>query len=124
MAPHVFPGSFTPGLTQLFFPKSPTTFLTCFCRVEMPKYDVMKVRLNRRLNSQPPGHTMVPHVFSGLFTPVLTQLFFQKSPTTFLTCFCKVEMRKYDAKKVRFNQGLTLQPPGHESDTLTTEPPR
>ena len=29
---HVFPGFLTPLLTQLFFPKSPTTFLTCLCR--------------------------------------------------------------------------------------------
>ena len=31
---HVFPGFLTPVLTQLFFPKPPTTFLTCFCRGE------------------------------------------------------------------------------------------
>ena len=29
---HMFPGFLTPVLTQLFFPKPPTTFLTCFCR--------------------------------------------------------------------------------------------
>ena len=29
---YVFPGFLTPVLTQLFFPKPPTTFLTCFCR--------------------------------------------------------------------------------------------
>ena len=28
----VFPGFLTPVLTQLFFPKPQTTFLTCFCR--------------------------------------------------------------------------------------------
>ena len=28
---HVFPGFLTPVLTQLFFPKPPTTFLTYFC---------------------------------------------------------------------------------------------
>ena len=31
---YVFPGFLTPVLTQLFFPKPPTTFLTCFCRSE------------------------------------------------------------------------------------------
>ena len=31
-AAHVFPGFLTAVLTQLFFPKPPTTFLTCFCR--------------------------------------------------------------------------------------------
>ena len=35
---HVFPGFLTPLLTQLFFPKSPTTFLTCFSRGERQKY--------------------------------------------------------------------------------------
>ena len=31
---YVFPGFLTPVLTQLFLPKPPTTFLTCFCRGE------------------------------------------------------------------------------------------
>ena len=53
---HMFPGFLTPVLTQLFFPKPPTTFLTCFCRDERRKYDGKKVRLNRGSNSQPPGH--------------------------------------------------------------------
>ena len=35
---HVFPGFLTPVLKQLFFPKPPTTFLTCFCRGERQKY--------------------------------------------------------------------------------------
>ena len=35
---YVFPGFLTPVLTQLFFPKPPTTFLTCFCRGERRKY--------------------------------------------------------------------------------------
>ena len=64
------------------------------------------------------------HVFPGFLTPVLTQLFFPKPPTTFLTCFCRGERRKYAGKKSRLNRGSNSQPPGHESDTLTTEPPR
>ena len=60
------------------------------------------------------------HVFPGFLTPVLTQLFFLKPP---LTCFCRGERRKYAGKKSRLNRGSNLQPPGHESDTLTTEPP-
>ena len=40
---YVFPGFLTSVLTQLFFPKPPTTFLTCFCRGERRK----KSRLNR-----------------------------------------------------------------------------
>ena len=64
-----------------------------------------------------------PHVFPGLLTPVLTKHFFPKPPNTFLTCFCRGERRKYAGKKVGLNRGSNSQPPGHESDTLTTEPP-
>ena len=62
-------------------------------------------------------------VFPGFLTPVLLQLFFPKPSTTFLTCFCSGERRKYDAEKVRLNRGSNSQPPGHERDTLTAEPP-
>ena len=63
------------------------------------------------------------YVFPGFLTPVLTQLFFQKTPTTFLTCFCRGGRRKNAGKKSRLSLGSNSQPPGHESDTLTTEPP-
>ena len=63
------------------------------------------------------------HVFPGFITPVLTQLFFPKPPTTFLTCFSRGKRRNYAGKKVRLNRGSNSQSPGHESDTLTTEPP-
>ena len=63
------------------------------------------------------------YVFRGFLTPVLTQLLFPKPPTTFLTCFCRGERPKYAGKKSRLNRRSNLQPPGHESDTLTTEPP-
>ena len=63
------------------------------------------------------------HVFPGFLTPVLTQLFFPKPSTTFLTCFCRVERQKYAKKQVRLNWELNSQPPSHESDTLTSEPP-
>ena len=66
------------------------------------------------------GNTLV---FPGFLTPVLTQLSFPNLPTTFLTCFCRGERRKYAGKKVRLNRGSNSQPPGRESDTLTTEPP-
>ena len=62
-------------------------------------------------------------VFPGFLTPVLTQLFLPKPPTTFLTCFCRGEKRTYKGKKSRLNQGSNSQPPGHESNMLTTEPP-
>ena len=64
------------------------------------------------------------YVFPCFLTPVLTQLFFPKPPTTFLICFCRGERRKYAGKKSRLNRGSNSQPPGHESDTLTTEPRR
>ena len=63
------------------------------------------------------------HVFPGFLTPVLTQLFFPKPLITFLTCFCRSERQKYAWKKSRLNWGSNSQPPRHESDTLTTEPP-
>ena len=64
------------------------------------------------------------YAFPGFLTPVLTQLFFPKPPTTFFTCFCRGERRKFAGKKSRLNRGSNSQPPVHESDTLTTEPPR
>ena len=64
------------------------------------------------------------YVFPGFLTPVLTQLFFPKPPTTFLTCFCRGERQKYAGKKSRLNRGSNSQPPGLESNTLTFEPPR
>ena len=53
---HVFHGFLTPVLTQLFFPKPPNTFLTCFCRGKRRKYARKEVCLNERSNSQPPGY--------------------------------------------------------------------
>ena len=63
------------------------------------------------------------YVFPGFLTPVLTLIFFPKPPTTFPTCFCRGERRKYAGKKSRLNGGSKSQPPGHEPDTLTTDPP-
>ena len=48
------------------------------------------------------------HVFPGLLTPVLTQLFFPKLLTTFLTCFSRGQRRKYAGNKVRLNQGSNV----------------
>ena len=63
------------------------------------------------------------YMFPGCLTPVLTQLFFPKPPTTFLTCFCRGERGKYTGKKSRLNRESNSQPPDHKSDTLTTELP-
>ena len=64
------------------------------------------------------------YVFPGFLTPVLTQLFLPKPPTTFPTCFCRGERRKYAGKKSRLDWGSNSEPQGHESDTLTTDPTR
>ena len=61
------------------------------------------------------------HMFPGFPTPVSTQLFCPKPPTTFPTCFSRGERRKYARKKVCLNRVSNSQPPGHESDTLTTK---
>ena len=50
--------------------------------------------------------------------------FFPKPPTTILTCFSRGEKRKYRRKKFRLNRVSNSQPLCHESDMLTTEPPR
>ena len=63
------------------------------------------------------------YVFPGFLTPVLTQLFFPKPPTTFLTCFCRGERQKYAGKKSRLNRESNSHSPGRQLDTLTTEPP-
>ena len=64
------------------------------------------------------------HVFPGFLTPVLTQLFFPKPPTTFLKCFCRGERRKYARKKSRLNRGSNSQSPGHESGKLYVNLPQ
>ena len=64
------------------------------------------------------------YVLPGFLTPALRQLLFPKPPTSFLTCFCRGERRKYAGKKSCLYRGSNSQPPGHQSDTLTTEPPR
>ena len=66
----------------------------------------------------------VTHMFPCFLTTVLTQLFFPKPLTTFLTCFCRGERRKYAGKKVCLNRKSNSQAPGHESYALTTKPPR
>ena len=81
------------------------------------------LKFNATLTAKVISWRLLMHVFPGFLTPVLTQLFFPKPPTTFPTCFCRGERRKYTRKKSHLNRGSNLQPPGHESDTLTTEPP-
>ena len=56
-------------------------------------------------------------VFPGFLTPVLTQLFFPKLPAS-----AEVRGENTPERKVA-PRGSNSKPPGHESDTLTTEPP-
>ena len=80
--------------------------------------------VHRHFNSK--GHIMAigdAHVFPGFLTLELKQRFFPKPPTTFLTYFCRDDRRKFAGKKFRFKRGSNSQPPGHESNTFTTEPP-
>ena len=59
------------------------------------------------------------HVFPGFLTPVIT---FQSHRLFFLAYFCRPEVEK-QWKEISPQPGLELkQPPGHESDTLTTKP--
>ena len=60
---------------------------------------------NATLTAKVVSWRSVTHVFLGFRTPVLTQLFFPKPPTTFLTCFCRGERRKYAGKKSCLNRG-------------------
>ena len=87
---HVFPGFLKPVtlLTELFFPKPPTPFLTCFCRGERRKNAGKKVRLNRRSNSQPKDHKTDSSIYLGIlgqpFYPIFPHFFLKlKSRTTF-----------------------------------------
>ena len=58
------------------------------------------------------------HVFPGFLTPVLTQIFFQSHQLLFSNASAE-----YAGKKLRTIWVSNSQPPGHESDTLTIEPP-
>ena len=64
------------------------------------------------------------HVFPGFLTPVLTPISFQSHRLLFSHAFSKGERRKHAGKKVPLNRISNSQPPGHESDTLTTEATR
>ena len=59
------------------------------------------------------------HVFPGFLTPVLTQISFQSHRLLF--SHAAAESR--GGKKFHLNWVSNSQPPGHESDMLTTEPP-
>ena len=60
-------------------------------------------------------------VLPGFLAPVITQLSFQSHQLLF--SHASVEERGENTPDRKFSRGLNSQPPGHESDMLTTEPP-
>ena len=62
------------------------------------------------------------HVFSDFLRPILTQLSFQSHGLLFSHAL-EVRGEKYPRRKVCLNRVSNSQPPGHESHTLTNEPP-
>ena len=64
------------------------------------------------------------YVFPAFLTLVLTKISFKNHLLLFSHASAEVKGKKYAGKKVCLNQGSNSQPSDHESDTLTTEPPR
>ena len=58
------------------------------------------------------------HVFHGILTPVLTQISFQSDRLLF--SHASAEVRGENTPERNFTSNS--QPPGHESDTFSTEP--
>ena len=59
-------------------------------------------------------------VFPGFLTPVLTQISFHRHYLLF--SYASAEKRGENTHERNFNGVSNSQPPGHESDMLTTEP--
>ena len=104
--------------------KPPTTFLTYISRGYRQKYARLTVRLNRSRTQQPPGHESdkLTTELPGRGERICSWLIV-KPPTTFLTYISRGYRQKYARLTVRLNRSRTQQPPGHESDKLTTELP-
>ena len=102
---HVFPGFLTPVLAQLF------SKATC-AEVRGENMPERKFASSGYRNH---NHQVMSPTRSPLSHP-------GRHNTTFITCFSRGERRKYARKKFRLVRVLNSQPPGHESDTLTTQP--
>ena len=61
------------------------------------------------------------HVFPGFLIPVLTQLSFQSHQLLFSYASAELKGKNTPEGKFASTQDQT-RPPGHESDTLTSEP--
>ena len=64
------------------------------------------------------------HVFPGFLTPVLTQLPFQSHRLLFSNASEEVRGENTPERKFALTGSQNPQPPGHESDTLTTRATR
>ena len=62
------------------------------------------------------------YAFPCFLQSVLTQLSFQSNRLLFSHASPEVRGENTAGKKVRLNRVSNSQPPGHESDTLSTEP--
>ena len=78
-------------ITQLFFPKPPTTFLTCFCRGERRKYTGRKFAStgdqthNHQVMS--PTHSPLSHLGGATsFILDLSKILFRRELTLYLIC--------------------------------------
>ena len=63
------------------------------------------------------------HVFPGFLITILTQISFQSHRLLFSHASAEVR-GEICRKEICLNRFTLSQPPGHESDMLTTEPPR
>ena len=81
------------------------------------------LRFNATLTAKIISWRSVRHMCFLAFSHQYLHEFFPKPPITSLAFFTNGERRKYAGKEFRFNLVSHSQPPGHESDTLTTEPP-
>ena len=62
-------------------------------------------------------------VFPGFLTQVLTLISFKSQRLLFSHASAEVRGEKYARKKFRLHRVSNSEPPGHESEALTTEPP-
>ena len=88
---YVFPAFVIPVLTQLFFPKPPTTFLTCFCRGNTPERNFTSARdqtHNHQVMSQ--THSPSSHLGGAYFKCNLKCRLQFVSIWTSLNFFCLV----------------------------------
>ena len=63
------------------------------------------------------------HVFPGFLTPILTQIYFQSQRLLFSHASAEVRGENTPERNFASNRVSNSQPPGHEPDTLTSEPP-